>query len=152
MYSHFINYIELNQDETYLEKPFLFAPRCISLIYWANGKFGAMAEMNNDNVIHFVEYIYIPGNGDDSNGRQLERIEKDTYPVVASGIVAYWLKEHHADISTAQIFNSYYDKLEKDYIKQNDKALDGWKRNFKMEFYEKHLQDVQQQNIISENI
>jgi hypothetical protein len=98
-----------------------------------------MVDWNNDNVMRFVEYIYIPGNGDDSNTRQFERIEKGTYPVVALGIVAYWLKEQYGNLSTAQIFNSYYDKREKDYIRQNEKSLDGWKRNFKMEFYEKHL-------------
>ena len=114
MYIHFINYFELNQDETYLEKPLLFAPTYKSLIHWANGKFGAIADMNNDNVLRFVEYIDVSDNGDDSDGRQFEKIEKSTYPVLASGIIAYWLKEHHGELSTAQIFSSYYDKLEKE--------------------------------------
>lgn len=152
MYMHFINCYELNQNETYLEKPYLFDSSSISLILWANGKYGAMADINNDNVIHFVEYIHVIDNGDESNVRQLQKIEKDTYPVVASGIVAYWLKVHHGKLPTSQIFNDYYDKMEKDYIRQNEKALDGWKRNFKMEFYEKHLQQIQQQIKISENI
>ena len=147
-----IYYGKLNQGEDYLDNPYFFDQNCICSVLWANGKYGTMVDSNNDNVLHFVEYIHVPDNDDESNVRQLQRIEKDTYPVVASGIVAYWLKMHHGNLSTAQIFNSYYDKREKDYIRQNEKSLDGWKRNFKMEFYEKHLQQIQQQIIISENI
>ena len=149
---HLICYGKLNQGEDYLDNPYFFNQNGICLVLWANGKYGAMTDFNNDNVLHFVEYIHVPDNGDESDVRQLQKIEKDTYPVVASGIVAYWLKEHHGNLSTAQIFNFYYDKREKDYIQQNEKALDGWKRDFKMEFYEKHLQQVQQQISISENI
>lgn len=155
MYINVINYYELNQGETYLEKPYLFDPTCRSLIHWANGKFGAMADLNNDNVMRFVSYHYEPGtenSDDDMRKIPLTKEDELTSPIVAEGIVVYWLKEYHGKLSTAQIFNSYYDKKEKEYIQQNEKALDGWKRNFKMEFWEKHLQQVQQQVIISENI
>lgn len=152
---HFINYSELNQEETYLEKPFLFDPTCRSLIHWANGEFGAMADLNNDNVMRFVSYYYEPGPGNsDSEMREIHLTKEDelTSPIVAEGIVVYLLKEYYGKLSTAQIFNGYYDKKEKEYIQQNEKALDGWKRNFKMEFYEKHLQEIQQQIIINENL
>ncbi len=155
MCSHFINYYELNQDETYLEKPFLFDPAYRSLIHWANGEFGAIADLNNDNVMRFVSYYYKPGTGNSDYEMQEIHLTKEdelTSPIVAEGIVVYWLKEYHGKLSTSQIFNSYYDKKEKEYIQQNEKALDGWKRNFKIEFYEKHLQQIQQQIIISENI
>ena len=155
MYIHTINYYELNQDETYLEKLYLFDPTCRSLIHWANGKFGAMVDLNNDNVMRFVSYHYEPGTeNSDYDMRKIHLTKEDelTSPIVAEGIVVYWLKVHHKILSISEIFNGYYDKKEKDYIQQNEKALDGWKRNFKMEFWEKHLQQVQQQIIISENI
>ena len=112
MYINVINYYELNQGETYLEKPYLFDPTCRSLIHWANGKFGAMADLNNDNVMRFVSYHYEPGtenSDDDMRKIPLTKEDELTSPIVAEGIVVYWLKEYHGKLSTAQIFNSYYD-------------------------------------------
>ncbi len=155
MYMTLVYCNELNQGETYLEKPHLFDPNCKYIIHWANGKIGAMVDNNNNNVMRFEGYYYEPtSETSDHDLREGYLIKEDgqTYPIVAEGIVVYWLKVLQENFSTAQIFNRYYDIKEKEYIQKNIKALDGWKRNFKREFYEKHLQQVQQHIIISEHI
>lgn len=136
MYIHHINYFELNQDETYLEKSLLFDPTCRSLIHWANGEFGAMADLNNDNVMHFISYHYEPGTGNsdyDIREKYLTKEEK-TSPIVAEGIVVYWLKEHHGNLSTAQIFEKYYELCKQRYIRKEEKSLNAFERDLPREF------------------
>lgn len=133
-FMHFIINRELNQGETYLEKPYLFDKNGIYLILWANGKYGYMVESNNNNELHFVEYTYVPGNDDDSDNRQIQRIEKDSYPLVASGIVVYWLKEHHVKSSTAQIFEEYYELCKQRYIRKEERSLNAFERDLPREF------------------
>jgi hypothetical protein len=133
-FMHFIINRELNQGETYLEKPYLFDKNGIYLILWANGKYGYMVESNNNNELHFVEYTYVPGNDDDSDNRQIQRIEKDSYPLVASGIVVYWLKEHHVKSSTAQIFEEYFELCKQRYIRKEERSLNAFERDLPREF------------------
>ncbi len=155
MYMTLVYCNELNQGETYLEKPHLFDPNCKYIIHWANEKYGAMVDLNNNNVMRFVSYHYEQDTEDsdyDIREKYLTKDDELTSPIVAEGIVVYWLKVLQEQFSTTQIFNSYYDKREKEYIQQNEKALDAWKRNLKREFYENHLQQIQQQIIVSENI
>ena len=62
---------------------------------WANGKVGAMVDIENTNELRFIEYNFThPKDGKDEDLRPILKEDDDeelTCPVVVSGIIVYWL-------------------------------------------------------------
>ena len=144
----------LRQNEPYIDTA-CSTLGCRFITRWANGEVGAIVKLNYNNVLYFVDYMYNPGHGDIFDDiRQIHKIgeEEKACPIVASGIIAYWLIERQDDKSISQIFEEYYKMEENKYIEENKKSLDAWKRDLKLEFCKKHLEQEQNMIKMSEKI
>lgn len=116
---------------------------------WSNGKYGSIIDLYDADVLRFIDYYYEPG--DDSKDEVvLERHhteeERKQCPVVAEGVIVYWLKwctDHALQYDIAQIFDDYYDKCFRDYERWQQRKFDYWKYKSKLplDFAKKHLND-----------
>ncbi len=115
---------------------------------WANGKEGSISDSNGHCVYRFYPLMK------DSNGNRIEsEIDFDDYvtnPVVATGIIGYWLhfrknndclasyttwtKEDERK-NTLKIFNDYTEDKLKQYIEREQYSPSSWRRDLEKEFY-----------------
>lgn len=115
---------------------------------WANGKEGSITDSNGHGI-----YRFFPMKRDANGNRIDEQTNFDDYetnPIVATGIIGYWLhfrknrnrlasyttwtKEDERK-DTLKIFTDYtVDKLNQ-YIEREQDAPDSWRRNLTREFY-----------------
>lgn len=115
---------------------------------WANGKEGSITDSNGHGVFRFYPLMR------DSNGNRLE-YEIDfndyvTYPVVATGIIGYWLhfrknndrfasyttwtkEDNHQN--TLKIFTNYTKDKLKQYVEREELSPSSWRRDLEKEFY-----------------
>ncbi len=115
---------------------------------WANGKEGSITDSSGHGV-----YRFFPLTKDADGNRIDAEIDFDDYvanPVVATGIIGYWLHYHKNNNclasyttwtkdkerkNTLKIFNDYTkDKLEQ-YVEREDISPSGWRRDLEKEFY-----------------
>ena len=125
------------------------------LMPWANGKFGVFVDHLGDDVFRFVDYYFNPGAKNiEDRIRKIHLTEEDELacPIVASGIVVYWIKKRNENKSITEIFDEYYKMKENRYIKENEKCFNAWKRKLNIEFKEKYLEQEQKLIKISERI
>lgn len=115
---------------------------------WANGKEGSISDSNGHGIYRFFPLTKdADGNCIDA---EIDFNDYDTNPVVATGIIGYWLhfrknnnrltsyttwtKEDERK-NTLKIFNDYTeDKLEQ-YIEREQYLPSSWRRDLKREFY-----------------
>lgn len=124
-----------NENESYLDKAYS-SRSSEHVTFWANNAFGSMIDILNNNVLRFVDYEFKPTNEDnDYDVRKIHLTEDDelTCPIVAEGIVVYWLKYRNQK-GSAQIFEEYYEQCKQCYIKKEEKSLNAFERNLPREF------------------
>lgn len=92
--------------------------------FWRTGQRGWIVDYKGDCIYRFVEYPV-------KEHLSEESILK--YPVVACGLVGYWLhKKDYEGIKA--IFDGYYELRLKGYAKTHEQDHDAWKRDLKKEF------------------
>jgi hypothetical protein len=116
---------------------------------WKNGKYGLMIDLYETDTLRFVEYHYEPATED--KAEVLKKLyytqeEMKNCPIVAEGIIVYWMKwccDNAFQYNTVQLYEDYYNKQYNDYEKWQQRYFDYWKRSNKLplEFAQKHLSD-----------
>ena len=123
------------ENESYLDKA--YSSKCREYIaFWANNSFGSMIDILNNNVLRFVDYYFKPDNdNNDYDVRKIHLTEDDELacPIVAEGIVVYWLRYRNQK-GSAQIFEEYYEQCKQCYIQEEEKSLNVFERNLPREF------------------
>lgn len=124
-----------NENESYLD--IAYSSRCnVHITFWANNAFGSMIDILNNNELRFVDYYFKSGKKDnDYDVRKIHLTEDDELacPVVAEGIVVYWLR-YRDQKGSAQIFEEYYEQCKQCYIQEEEKSLNAFERNLPREF------------------
>lgn len=102
---------------------------------WRNSKFGEIVDIKDDGNYRFVDYIV----DEDVKIRKqyVSETEKLTCPIIATGIVGYWL--HNKDsLGVKSIFEGYYNLKMSQYEKEHECDDDAWERDLKKEFVCRH--------------
>ena len=119
---------------------------------WANGREGSITDSNG----HCV-YRFYPMTRDAKGNRVDSEIDYDDYvtnPIVATGIIGYWLHFRHNNNrlasyttwtkekeqkNTLKIFSDYTEDKLKQYVEREQDESDGWRRDFEKEFFTKFI-------------
>ena len=115
---------------------------------WANGKEGSITDSNGHGI-----YRFFPLTKDADGNRIDAEIDFEDYvsnPVVAIGIVGYWLhyrknndrlasyttwSKDEERKNTLKIFNDYTEDKLKQYVEREQYSPSSWRRDLEMEFY-----------------
>jgi hypothetical protein len=96
---------------------------------WLTGQTGEIVDLQGNCVFRFIDYI-------DSPELRIKHTTEESQlscPVVACGLVGYWLHKKDAEGIKA-IFEGYYELRLKEYEKAHESDDDAWERDFKEEF------------------
>lgn len=96
---------------------------------WLTGQTGEIVDLQGNCVFRFIDYI-------DSPELRIKHTTEESQlscPVVACGLVGYWLHKKDAEGIKA-IFEGYYELRLKEYEKAHESDDDAWERDFKKEF------------------
>lgn len=97
---------------------------------WMNGEVGEIVDIIGDGSYRFVDYVI---EGDVIRKRYFSKEEELNCPVIATGIVSYWL--HNRDkFPIKSLFESYYSLKMSQYEKEHENDNDAWNRDFEKEF------------------
>ena len=118
-----------NMVEKYLDDIYKSGEKLYSRL-WANGKFGSIYDLEDNCVLRFIE---VP-NG--THYKYKEEDWKEKTPVLASGIVVWWLLYRRSK-SVFDIFESYYQMRLAQYKARREKDADSWKYDIEDEFLHK---------------
>ena len=104
---------------------------------WYNGKIGEIVDLQGNGVYRFIDYEV------DSTGnawiRPVTKEEQLACPIVASGIIAYWLRHRH-EMYVSVLFESYSNLCLTTYKQAHGMDVDAWKRDLCREFtFEHHI-------------
>ncbi len=127
---------------------------------WENGEYGSMVDINDSNVLRFIDYHFEEGSDDESKELVTEHLteqDRQKCPKVAEGIVVFWLKwcvDNSLQYDTAKLFDDYYDKCFNDYLRFEKRTFDYWKRKnqIPLEFAKKHVSDELEKIVISRDL
>jgi len=114
---------------------------------WANGKEGAISDFKGNGI-----YRFFPSKKDAKGNLMDEEVDHDDYvtnPIVATGIVGYWLhfrknRDRLASLfgpkeeerkNILELFVSYTEDKLKQYIEREQEKPSSWRRNLEKEFY-----------------
>ena len=129
----------LDDKESYLDKA--FSSRTSEFITrWANDAVGSMVDFLDDNTLRFVDYYYKPGHGDEDDvllKNHTTEEEELACPIVAQGIVTYWLR-YRKQKGTADIFEEYFNQQKNLYVTHHRNEPDAWGRKSKTLFPPKY--------------
>lgn len=114
---------------------------------WSNGLFGAIIDIENNCIYRFVEYNLV---GDSPRQKYLTEEEELSCPIIACGIIAFWIK-HRKMLGIKQLFKKYYELRLNQYEIEHEKDDDAWTRNLKEEFILKHC-IIQEKDLIKRSI
>ena len=102
---------------------------------WQNGQVGEIVDLQGNGVYLFIDYET------DANGnvwkKHLTEESELSCPIVASGIIAYWLR-FHKEKRIEDLFEGYYNRCLKAYEQAHEKDADAWSRNLNKEFTCRH--------------
>ncbi len=98
---------------------------------WANGRKGSIYDIEDNCVLRFIELT-----SDGTYYKYKEEDWKEKSPILASGIVAWWLLYRRSK-SVYDIFESYYHMRLAQYKVQREKEPDSWKSDIEEEFLNK---------------
>lgn len=124
-------------DETILNLISLYSNHNILTDKWENGAKGTIVDLQGDGCFRFVDYVW----DDDNHIREkyLNDDEKLACPIVACGLVGWWLHKRK-DAGIKEIFESYYELRMREYEKEHESDVDAWERDLKNEFVcRKHI-------------
>lgn len=97
---------------------------------WMNRKTGVIIDIIGDGCYRFIDYII---EGDVIRKRYISQKEELNCPIIATGIVGYWL--HCRDNFAIKIlFENYYSLKMSQYEKEHENDDDAWNRDLKKEF------------------
>ncbi len=97
---------------------------------WMNQKTGEIIDIIGDGCYRFIDYII---EGDVIRKRYISQEEELNCPIIATGVVGYWL--HSRDkFSIKVLFESYYSLKMSQYEKEHENDDDAWNRDLKKEF------------------
>jgi len=96
---------------------------------WLTGQTGEIVDLLGNNEFRFIDYIDSP----ELRLKHTTEESKLSCPVVACGLVGYWLHKKDSE-GTKAIFEGYYDLMLKEYEKAHLGDDDAWERDFKKEF------------------
>ena len=133
----------LDDKESYLDRA--YSSRTSEFITrWANDAVGSMVDLLGDNTLRFVDYYYKPGHGEEDDvllKNHTTEEEELACPVVAEGIVTYWLR-YRKQKGTAEIFEEYFSQQKNLYVTSHRNEPDAWERNLEEEFTtHKHIHE-----------
>lgn len=98
---------------------------------WKNGEAGEIIDIANDGNYRFVDYVI---EDDDIKKRYISKEEEiQNCPVIATGIVGYWLHNRNK-FAIKSLFESYYSLKMSQYEKEHENDNDAWNRDLKKEF------------------
>ena len=100
---------------------------------WLTGQTGEIVDLEGDCNFRFVDYIEINGEIREKHTAK----EALLCPVVACGLVGYWLHRKDSE-GTKTIFDGYYELRMKEYEKAHECDDDAWERDLKKEFVCRH--------------
>ena len=103
---------------------------------WANGKYGSIYDLENNCVLRFIE---VP---DGTHYKYKEEDWKQKSPILASGIVVWWLLYRRSK-SVLDIYESYCQMRMAQYKAQREKDADSWKCDIEDEFFNKEWLDIE---------
>lgn len=103
---------------------------------WANGKYGSIYDLENNCVLRFIE---VP---DGTHYKYKEEDWKQKSPVLASGIVVWWLLYRRSE-SVLDIYESYCQMRMAQYKARREKDADSWKCDIEDEFFNKEWLDIE---------
>ncbi len=96
---------------------------------WLTGQTGEIVDLLGNCVFRFIDYIDSP----ELRLKHTTKGSKLACPVVACGLVGYWLHKKDTE-GTKAIFEGYYDLRLKEYEKAHENDDDAWEKDFKKEF------------------
>ena len=116
---------------------------------WENGEVGSMIDIYDSDTLRFIDFEHDPNSEDPFAGLQRRHLTEDEMkqcPIVAEGIIVFWIKccEAHAfQYDAAQLFDDYYEKCFQDYERWKQRSFDYWKHkeSLPLAFAKKHLAD-----------
>lgn len=103
---------------------------------WANGKYGSIYDLENNCVLRFIE---VP---DGTHYKYKEEDWKQKSPILASGIVVWWLLYRRSK-SVLDIYESYCQMRMAQYKARREKDADSWKCDIEDEFFNKEWLDIE---------
>lgn len=100
---------------------------------WLTGQAGEIVDLKGDCIFRFVDY--------DTEGElRIKHTTEESQlscPIVACGVVGYWLHKKDTE-GTKAIFDGYYELCLKNYEKAHECDDDAWERDLKKEFVCSH--------------
>ena len=100
---------------------------------WLTGQTGEIVDLKNDCIFRFIDY--------DTEGElRIKHTTEESQlscPVVACGLVGYWLHKKDSE-GTKAIFDGYYELCLKNYEKEHECDDNAWERDLKKEFVCRH--------------
>lgn len=103
---------------------------------WANRKYGSIYDLENNCVLRFIE---VP---DGTHYKYKEEDWKQKSPILASGIVVWWLLYRRSK-SVLDIYESYCQMRMAQYKARRKKDADSWKCDIEDEFFNKEWLDIE---------
>ena len=114
---------------------------------WSNGKAGTISDFKGEYVFRFREAWV-----DDNGNYHWANLNDAEYPIVAVGIVAYWLRHRTCnnrlslffapnlpELDVKEQFDNYTKLLFEQFRKENKDNPDTWNWNWDYEFYVHHI-------------
>ena len=104
---------------------------------WENDQVGEIVDLQNNCIYRFISYTV-----DAKGNAWINFVTKEELlacPIVASGIIAYWLRHRH-EMCVSDLFESYYNLCLTTYKQTHGMDVDAWKRDLSREFtFEHHI-------------
>jgi hypothetical protein len=96
---------------------------------WITGQTGEIVDLQGNCEFRFIDYIDSP----ELRQKHTTIENKLACPIIACGLVGYWLHKKDSE-GTRAIFEGYYELCLKEYEKAHEKDDDAWERDLKKEF------------------
>lgn len=101
---------------------------------WANGSTGAIQDIENNCIFRFIDYLPV---GDSCRDLHPTDEDKLTCPILACGIIAYWIK-YRKQLGTKELFEKYFSIKLNQYKSLHEQDDDAWTRDLEKEFILRH--------------
>lgn len=101
---------------------------------WANGSTGAIQDIENNCIFRFIDYLPV---GDSCRDLHPTDEDKLTCPILACGIIAYWIK-YRKQLGTKELFEKYFSIKLNQYKSLHEQDDDAWTRDLEKEFIIRH--------------
>ena len=119
--------------DTLLDKISKFSSNAKVSDEWRTGQVGKIVDLKDDFFFRFIDY-------ETEGGLRIKHTTEEgllSCPIVACGLVGYWLHRKDSE-GTKAIFDGYYELRLKEYEKTHEFDDDAWDRDLKKEFVCRH--------------